>query len=581
MHLDTFIPAALLILLATSISVVLFKYLGLGSVLGLLAAGIAIGPHSPGPRIVENIEEIRHFAELGVVLLLFLIGLEMRPSRLWAMRREVFGLGTLQITVTGAAMAAYFSLFEYDWRVSLLIGMTFALSSTAFVIQLLQERGEIASEHGTTAFAVLLMQDLAVVPLLTLVPLLSATAPLSAQIPLWEQALVLAGMLALLIGFGRFLMPIVLHHLATQTNREGFVLVVLLAVFFASWAMHEAGVSMALGAFVMGMLLSGSRYRLQVQTALEPYKGILMSLFFVAVGMSIDLEALADAPLLFAQHTVVLVLLKIGILLGLVSAFGFSRGVAVRVAFYLGQGGEFGFVLFGSAVVLDVIDQATFIQAVGVISVTMLLTPLLVRAGEALSRYLERFDRESPKRSEPGPNEVPPQSVVIGGYGRVGHTVATLLYASGVPVVVFDTDPGRVAQGRADGLQVYYGDVGDPDLLYHAGVANAALVVMTIDHAPAAERAVAHIRTSFPAVPVIARARDLAATSRLIAAGATEAIPDVVESSLRLASLALQKVNVPEDDVDILIGGVRDRNYELAAREPVPRTSLHRSPADK
>ncbi len=572
MHLDTFIPAALLILLATSISVVLFKYLGLGSVLGLLAAGIAIGPHSPGPRITGNIEDIRHFAELGVVLLLFLIGLEMRPSRLWSMRRAVFGLGSLQIAVTGIAVGAYFYLYQQDWTVSLLIGLTFAMSSTAFVMQLLQERGEIASEHGTTTFAILLMQDMAVVPLLALVPLLSTTAPLSAEIPAWEHALVLAGMFGLLVEFGRYLLPFALHHVAAQSNREGFLLVVLLAVFFASWAMHKAGVSMVLGAFVMGMLLSGSRYRLQIQAALEPYKGVLMSLFFVAVGMSIDVGAIAQSPLLFAQHTAVLILLKLVILLGLVLAFGFSRTVAIRVAFYLSQGGEFGFVLFGSAQVLGVIDQDTFILAVGVISVTMLLTPFMVRAGEALSRRSEDHNADWLVQHASNAGESPRKPVVIGGYGRVGHTVATLLHASGVPVVVFDTSPDRVAQGRTDGLPVFYGDIGDPELLVSAGVGNAALVVLTIDHVATAEHALAHIRASFPTVPVIARARDLAMTSRLIAAGATDAVPDVMESSLRLASLALQKVNVPDDNVDRLVQGVRDCGYELAA-EDTPSTS--------
>ncbi|MEA3276352.1 MAG: NAD-binding protein, partial [Pseudomonadota bacterium] len=320
-------------------------------------------------------------------------------------------------------------------------------------------------------------------------------------------------------------------------------------------------------AFVMGMLLSGSRYRLQVEATLEPYKGVLMSLFFVAVGMSIDVRALSDAPLLFAQHTAVLILLKLGILLGLVLAFGYSRDVALRVACYLAQGGEFGFVLFGSAQVLGVIDQTTFIQAVGVISVTMLLTPILVRAGDALSRLLETRGGEQPERYAPGVPESPHKLVVIGGYGRVGHTVATLLHASGVPLVVFDTDAGRVAHGRKDGLQVYYGDVGDPALLLSAGVANASLVVLTIDKAASARRAVAHIRTSFPGVPIIARARDLATVTRLLAAGATDAVPDVIESSLCLASLALQLVSVPQLEVEMLVQGARERNYKLVSSE--------------
>jgi glutathione-regulated potassium-efflux system protein KefB len=381
MDLDSFVLSAVLLLIATSVAVALFKYLGLGSVLGLLVAGIIVGPHSPGPFVTTHVEDVRHFTELGVVLLLFLIGLGMKPGRLWALRRNVFGLGSLQILISGVVIATYVAIYQASWKTALLIGLTLALSSTAFVMQLLQERGEIASRYGSTAFAVLLMQDLAIVPLLVLVPILSDTGTLSSAVPLWDQIAIVIGMLGLVWGFGRRVVPFALERLSRQNNREGFFMVVMLAVFIAAWAMHQAGLSMALGAFMMGMLLSESRYSLQIQALVEPYKGLLMSLFFVAVGMSIDLRAIGAQPGLFAQHTLVIITIKVVVLFLLALAFGLPRIDVSRVALMLAQGGEFGFVLFSSAKALRVIDDTTFIFAISVISVSMLATPLLVQAG--------------------------------------------------------------------------------------------------------------------------------------------------------------------------------------------------------
>ncbi len=566
MHLDTFLFSALLLLLATSIAVALFKHLGLGSVLGLLVAGIVVGPHSPGPYVTEHVEDVRHFTELGVVLLLFLIGLEMKPGRLWAMRREVFGLGSLQILLSGIAIALYLIRFDYAVPLALLIGITFALSSTAFVMQLLQERGEIASRHGTTAFSILLMQDLAIVPLLAAVPILSDTGRLSAEVPLWQQISIVVGMILVVWGFGRYLLPYALNQLAKQGNREGFLLVVILAVFLSAWAMDQAGLSMALGAFVMGMLMSGSSYRLQIEAFIEPYKGLLMSLFFVAVGMSIDFSSLAQDPAMFVQLIIVIVLIKLLVLFLLGLAFGFPSSVAVKVSFYLAQGGEFGFVLFGSAKALQVIDDKTFIVAVGVISVTMLITPLLVRLGDLLARILDRQSGNEALRYPADHGEVG-KRVIIGGYGRVGHTVAVLLHTSGVPLVIFDTRPDRVAQGKKDGFPVYYGDISHPDLLEAADAGRASLVILTIDNGLTALRAISQLRNAYPHLPVISRARDLEACGHLVSAGATHAFPEILESSLRLGAIALQMLDVPRDNVDLLLQGVRKDNYELVKDE--------------
>lgn len=566
MHLDSFIVSALFLLAVTSVAVALFRHLGLGSILGLLVAGMVVGPHSPGPYVTAHVEDVRHFAELGVVLLLFVIGLEMRPQRLWSMRRQLFGLGSLQILLAGLAIGSYVSLGGMSWSKALLIGLTLSLSSTAFVMQLLQERGELASRHGTGTFGVLLMQDLAVVPLLALVPLLSDSAAISSGIPLWEQLLILGGMFALVALFGLRVVPFALELLARHDNRDAFLLVVLLAVFLAAWAMHQSGLSMALGAFVMGMLLSGSRYNLQVRAHIEPYKGLLMSLFFVAVGMSIDLGALADRPLEFLTHTTVLVGIKLIVMFPLALAFGYARGEAVRMSLLLAQAGEFGFVLFGSAQVLGVIDDASFVMGVAVISLSMLATPLLVRLGDSLARYLEGKRLALPV----SPREIletPERQVVIGGYGRMGHTVATLLEASNIPFIAFDTSPERVSQGRKQGHTVLYGDISEPELMAAVHAERAALVVLTIDHGPTALRAVSHLRNTYPQVPVIARARDLEACGHLLHAGATQAFPETIEASLRLGAEALQMIGAPGDSVDQLLQGVREGGYQLVRRD--------------
>lgn len=563
MELNTFVLAGVLLLFVAAVAVTVFRHLGLGSVLGLLVAGVAVGPYSPGPNITENVEEVRHFAELGVVLLLFLIGLEMRPARLWAMRREVFGLGTLQILLTGLAVALYAGFGLESWKAALVVGMTFALSSTAFVMQLLRDSGETASRHGTTAFSVLLAQDLAIVPLLALVPILSDTGSLHAAVPLWEQVAIVTALVALVWGFGARVVPVALDRLARQGNREGFFMVVMLAVFFAAWAMGQAGLSMALGAFMMGMLLSGSRYNLQIQALIEPYKGLLMSLFFVAVGMSINLEAIAAAPLMLALHTAVIILIKLLVMFLVGLAFHLPRQVLIRVTFLLAQGGEFGFVLLGSAKLLQVIDDTTFMHAVAVISVTMLVTPILVQVGDRLARRSEPPVTEPVDiHDRPGQRETQGH-VIIGGYGRVGHTVATLLHGSGIPFVVFDPDASRVAQGRADGFPVFYGSIADPAILAVAHAENARLVVLTVDRTPTALRAVKHIRARYPNLPVIARARDLEASGELLQAGATQAFPEAIEASMRLAANAMQMVGLAGDNVDRLLQNVRSDNYDL------------------
>lgn len=575
MEPESFVHSAVILLVATAFAVAVFRRFGLGSVLGLLVAGMLVGPYTPGFTVTTHVDDVRHFTELGVVLLLFVIGLEMHPRRLWSLRRAMFGLGSMQILVSGGIIALFMHLSQPDWGIDILAGLTLALSSTAFVIQILQERGEIASPHGQTTFAILLMQDLAVVPLLALVPILGGVTNPANDLPLIQQVLTVLVAVGAVVGTGYYLIPRILDLLARQNNREAFFLVAMAAVFTAAWAMEEAGMSMALGAFLMGVALSGSRYNLQIQAAIDPHKGLLMSLFFVAVGMSVDIDALAAAPWLFLGQVIVIVAIKIAVLFALCLAFGETRQTATRVAFILSQGGEFGFVLFGSAKAMGIIDDQTFVLSVGIISFSMLITPLLVKIGDLLAARIPvaAAGEETFHFSVEGA-EIQSRAIVA-GYGRVGHAVGTILSASGVPFIAFETDPARVDEFRRLGFPVYYGDITNLDLLVAAHIEKVDLVVLTIDDRKAALRATTLIRDLSPKTTIVARARDLATSDLLLRAGANKAFPEAIEASLRLAAEALESLGIAGEDTDMLVRGVRRTDYALV-REEAP-TSTARS----
>jgi glutathione-regulated potassium-efflux system protein KefB len=560
----SFVSSAVVLLMVAAIAVAVFRHIGLGSILGLLVAGIFLGPQTSGFSLAGDVEHLRHFTELGIVLLLFVIGLEMHPRRLWELRRTLFGLGSLQIVVSGCAIALYFHLFITDWMVALLIGLSLALSSTALVAQWLQEQREMATQHGQTAFAILLMQDLAIVPLLAMVPVLADVGPLPTAIPLWQQLATVLAMLGLVIIGGRWIVPWILERLTRQRNRDAFFLVVLAAVFIAAAAMEHAGMSMALGAFLMGMMLSGSRYNMQIQAVVEPHKGLLMSLFFVAVGMSVDIELLSNQPLLFAQHVTVIVTLKIIVLIILCLIFGMQRVTAIRVAFLLAQSGEFGFVLFGAAKALEVIDDYTFALAIAVISLSMLLTPVLARLGERLARAVSQVDQLLDdsfyyQQDHHATTEQP--RVIIAGYGRVGHTIGAVLASHQIPYLAFESNPELVAQWREAGFPVYYGDVGDPHLLTAIQIDRAELVVLTIDNQRDALHATTLIRAYAPDITIVARARDLVTCDALFRAGASKAFPEAVEASLRLAAETLEGLGISTTEVDLLLHEVRGTDY--------------------
>lgn len=557
--MEHFLSASLLLFAVASVTITLSKSIGLGSILGLLIAGIIIGPYTPGPYLTEEVESVRHFAELGVVLLLFVIGLEMQPKKLWSMKKEVFGLGSLQVIVSGLAIGAYLSFFMQDLSIAFLMGFTLALSSTALVMQLLQEKGELSSKHGKGAFAVLLFQDLAIVPLLAMVPILSDKGTLSSEVPLYQQILVVIGMIGFLIIFGRYIAPLAFEKVAKQRNRDAFLFISILCVVLSAFLMNEAGLSMALGAFIIGMLLSTSRYRYQIQASIEPFKGILMSIFFIAVGMSIDFKSLMINPEILTLNIIVIATLKVILLFLLALMFKFTLAPAIRLSFLLSQSGEFGFVLFGAAKTLGVINDQDFIFVIGLISLSMLMTPPLYNLALKLANKITK----SKPISYISPSSTKTPKVVIAGYADTGQIVASMLKKSQIDYIAFDTNPDMVRFGRNLKEPVFYGDISDTKLLSAIKIEQSQIVIIAISNAYKALRAIIHIKDSYPHIKILAKAFDIRTMDKMMEKGANLVVSESTETSLRIATEALFSLGIEKTDVETLLEVFRNNEYAL------------------
>lgn len=552
--------SVLYLLVIATVLVGLSKKLGLGSILGLLVAGVIVGPNSAGPILTKEVETVRHITEYGVVLLLFVIGLEMQPKKLWSMRKEVFGLGTAQILFSAIFISAYYLLYTDTWQVAMLIGLTFALSSTALVMQILQEKGEIYSPLGKNSFAILLMQDLTVVPLLALVPILATTGELSQEHSHVEQLLIASLYIMALLLIAKFVIPRVLDYLAQNQNHEAFLFSVILSVVFAAWAMEHAGLSMALGAFIMGMMLSNSKYHYQIQARVEPYKGFLMSMFFIAVGMSIDIKMMIENPLILMQHLFVIMGIKIVVLFLLILYMGYNRSTALSVSLLLSQSGEFGFVLFGSAKALGVISDELFISTIAIISFSMLLTPMIVNLGEKLALKLDREPIIIKSAYVP---EDSWNGVIIAGYGRVGRLVASMLEHAGKSYIAFDIDSTRVELGQKEGRTVYYGDFSDLEFLNQIGLDKVNAVIVTVDSHHASSKIISHVRSLQPSLKIFSRTRDMKTREYLIKHGVTWAMPESTEGSLRLAAETLLSLKISQEEVSEILTYFRKDDYAV------------------
>lgn len=559
--------AQILMLLGVAVAVVVaFQRLNIPTSLGYLLVGVILGPHTAGPTVY--VPEFKALAEFGVVFLLFTIGLNYSLPQLHALRHQVLGLGTAQVVFTTVIVGVVVWLAGLSAAAAFVVGAVFAQSSSTIIGSQLTEQGEENSPHGRLGLAMSVFQDVTAVPFLVVIPVLGMAvgADVLAGALGWAMAKALVAF-ALVFFAGRWLLRPLFHLVTRRRSAEAFTLTVLLVALLAAWSTSSLGLSLAFGAFLAGMMLGETEFRHQVESSIRPFRDVLLGLFFIGIGMLFDPAAIPRIWHWALLGALLILLSKTLIVAAMVRKSGIDALAAWRTALLLAVGGEFGFALLAIALDANVIDAQVGQIALTSVLFSMIAGSLLIRFNRAIATRLAGTRRDADQDIPHKLLDTPEQQVIIGGYGRVGHTIAVLLQTSGVPFVAFDTDPQRVAQGRADGHQVLYGDISDPELLAAVHAERASLIVITVDDFTHALRSVSVLRNSCPHVPVIARARDLKASSQLIDAGATHAYPEAIEASLRLGATALRILHVPTDDIDQTIQGVRDWNYKPVIEE--------------
>lgn len=556
-HAQGFTFAEPLILLAAAVvAVPIFRFLRLGSILGYLAAGLVIGPH--GFKLFTSAGSIMQVAELGIVLFLFLVGLELNVSRLWAMRRDIFVLGTAQVAVTGPIVMLYpLLVVGRSWQSSLVAGLGLALSSTALVMQLLEERAEVQTPHGQKAFAILLLQDLAVVPLLALVAILAPVKSVGGS-PVWQTAARMLCAVSLVVVVGRFLLTPLFRLLARTGAREIMTAAALLVVIAAAALMTFAGLSPALGAFLAGMLLAESSYRHELEADIEPFRGLLLGLFFLSVGMTVEPAVILRAWRLLLGALVALTLVKVGLVYLLVRLTRAGHATSVRTAMLLSQGGEFGFVLYATAVAAGVMtaEHATLLTAL--VTMSMALTPLLAVLAPRLAGKPVARTREEEIRAVDG-------GVVLVGFGRFGQVVSQMLLPEGVDVTTIDNDVEMIEAAERFGFRVYYGDGTRIEVLRAAGAEHARLICVCVTPAETATKILEVARAAFPLVPVYVRAYDRVHALELLERHATYQQRETYDSAITFGRDALEALDVGTSRIAEIESEVRERDSERFA----------------
>jgi len=574
------------LLMASVISVpIICKLPGGSPVLGFLAGGAMIGPYALG--IIQDVESIRHLAELGVVLLLFNIGLELSLDKLKSMAKMVFGMGTAQVAITLGAIAYASSLIlgpSLGGPAAIILGGGFALSTTAIGMQVLSDRGESGATYGRATFSVLLLQDLAVVVLLMLIPLLAPGpdgAPGAEGLMRIGKAIGAAGVKAVacmgaIFVVGRSFLRPLYRRVADTNNNDIFAALTLLIVLGTSLVTQLAGLSLALGAFLAGLLLAETEYHIQVESDIAPFKGILMGLFFMTVGMEISMSLFAAKFKSVLAALALLIAGKVAIMTAVGQAFGLSMVQAFRAGLLLSPGGEFAFVLYGEAVAKGLFGAALAQEMFLVVALSMALTPFLAEFGAKVSKQLEKKDVRSlaPAESDPSTSSIK-DHVIIAGFGRVGQLIAQMLSEEMIPFVALDTDAGRVQRGKANDLPVYFGDAGSPAVLHSIGADRARAAVIAMDTSGSNYRTVYALHKHFPQVKTFCRAEDIAAGIMLEKAGATAVVPETLEPSLQLGAAVLSVLNKPDGEVQDIIKNFRKNHVsELSMLSMMSGSSL-------
>jgi monovalent cation:proton antiporter-2 (CPA2) family protein len=543
---------AFIYLTAAVISVPIAKKLGLGSVLGYLFAGIIIGPFVLG-LVGEEGQDVMHFAEFGVVMMLFLIGLELQPALLWKLKGPILGMGGLQVGVTASLIMVIGLFLGLSWQMALAIGLTLALSSTAIVLQTLNEKGLIKTPGGQNAFSVLLFQDIAVIPILAIFPLLATIvkSPTPAEegghhatnwiegFPLWAQTLMVLAVVVLIVIAGRYFISPAFRLIAKTRLRELFTAAALLLIIGIALLMTKVGLSPALGTFMAGVVLAQSEYRHELEIDIEPFKGLLLGLFFIAVGASIDFHLIANSPLLIAELVIVLVILKLLVLFMVGKFFKMGLDNNLLFSFALAQGGEFAFVLFSFALQNQVLETRIVNPLIAAVAVSMALTPLLMLINEKLilPRVGTREQEEKPADEIDERNKV-----IIAGFGRVGGIIGRFLQANGLRATYLDINPDQVDLLRKLGFKVFYGDASRHDLLQAAGAEEADLLIIVVDEPDKIYEIMETAKKFFPHLKIMARTRGWIDAYRLIDAGVPDVYRETLDSALRMAADAMYKL---------------------------------------
>ena len=541
-------------LLAAIIMVTASRRLGFGSVLGYLAAGILIGPF--GIALIRDPEHILHFAELGVVFLLFIVGLELQPSRLWVLRKMVFGLGSAQVVLSSTLIAIIAWALGLAATPAIVVGFILALSSTAFVLQLLAEKNELTTSHGRAAFSILLFQDLAVIPLIAILPTLGTSS--ATGFDFVQVGVMAATIIGLIVG-GRILLRPVLQIAAASKIPEIFTATALLVVIGAALLMQFAGMSMVLGAFIAGMLLADSEYRHQLEADIAPFKGLLLGLFFIAVGMSVNISLLLEAPGRILLIVAMLMLAKALVLVPLARLFGLCNSrSALSLAAAMSQGGEFAFVLFAIAARERLIAAELVDELILAVAASMLLTPFAYMLNELAGRKMETHEEPVYDDHDDSQNEV-----IIAGFGRVGQIIGRLLAVFNTPFTALEIDSSQVDVVRRYGNVVHYGDASRLDILRAAGAEHAKIFVLAIDDVTASIRTAEAVKRHFPHLKIIARARNRRHAHGLMDLGIEHIFRETMLSSLTMSMRVLTNLGFDEDEVKRMSAKFRERDTRL------------------
>lgn len=547
-----FLEQAFVYLLAAVLSVPIAKRLGFGSVLGYLLAGVAIGPAALG--LVGGSSDVMHFAEFGVVVMLFIIGLELRPTLLWRLRGPILGMGGTQVVATAIVVGIAAVLSGCRWPQAIAIGLIVAMSSTAIVLQSLAEKGVLQTRGGQASFSVLLFQDIAVIPILAVMPLLANASGAKAAVdahptpiaglPGWAQTAITIGAVAAIVVGGRYLLRPIFRYIAKTKLREIFTASALTLVIGIALLMHFVGLSAALGTFLAGVVLADSEYRHQLEADLEPFKGLLLGLFFITVGAGIDFRFMAEQPGSIALLVVGLIVIKFVVLLGLGLVFRLEWSASLLLAFALAQGGEFCFVLLGIAEQHGVLSSSLSKPLVSAVALSMAATPLLLLINERLVQ--PRFARQKVERP---PDEIDEHDnpAILAGFGRFGHVVGRLLRANGFGVTVLDNDPDQVELLGRFGMKSFYGDATRMDLLRAAGAERAKLFICAIDNDEKAVALCRLVQETFPNMKIVARATSRQHAYELMKLGLKHVFRDTFGSALHLSESALVCLGVPAE----------------------------------